>query len=96
MAMSKGTKMPRGDKTSIMEYGVPHYDIAEQKKIAYVLRMLDKKIELNNKINNNLPPILCIARIAAKQRRQTDACIRMSRRLAEAVTRKRHRCFRVC
>ena len=54
MATSKGTKMPRGDKTSIMQYGVPHYDIVRQKKIACVLRMLDKKIELNNKINNNL------------------------------------------
>lgn len=71
MATSKGTKMPRGDKTSIMQYGVPHYDIVRQKKIACVLRMLDKKIELNNKINNNLPPHLCVARIAAKQRRQT-------------------------
>ena len=54
MATSKGTKMPRGDKTSIMQYGVPHYDIVEQKKIACVLRLLDKKIECNNKINNNL------------------------------------------
>lgn len=54
MATSKGTKMPRGDKTSIMQYGVPHYDIVRQKKIACVLRMLDKKIELNNKINKNL------------------------------------------
>lgn len=52
MATSKGTKMPRGDKTSIMQYGVPHYDIVEQKKIACVLRLLDKKIEFNNKINN--------------------------------------------
>ena len=54
MATSKGTKMPRGDKTSIMQYGVPHYDLVEQKKIACVLRLLDKKIEFNNKINNNL------------------------------------------
>ena len=54
MATSKGTKMPRGDKTSIMQYGVPHYDIVEQKKIACVLRLLDKKRECNNKINNNL------------------------------------------
>lgn len=54
MATSKGTKMPRGDKTSIMQYGVPHYDMVEQKKIAYILRILDKKIKLNNKINNNL------------------------------------------
>ena len=71
MATSKGTKMPRGDKTSIMQYGVPHYDIVEQKKIACVLRLLDKKIEFNNKINNNLPPHLCVAQIAAKQRGQT-------------------------
>ena len=54
MATSKGTKMPRGDKTSIMQYGVPNYDIVEQKKIACVLCLLDKKIEFNNKINNNL------------------------------------------
>ncbi len=71
MATSKGTKMPRGDKTSIMQYGVPHYDIVEQKKIACVLRLLDKKIEFNNKINNNLAPHLCVAQIAAKQRGQT-------------------------
>lgn len=78
MATSKGTKMPRGDKTSIMQYGVPHYDIVEQKKIACVLRLLDKKIEFNNKINNNLPPLLCVAQIAAKQRGQTprpDRCL---------------------
>ena len=78
MATSKGTKMPRGDKTSIMQYGVPHYDIVEQKKIACVLRLLDKKIEFNNKINNNLPPLLCVAQIAAKQRGQTpqtDGCL---------------------
>ena len=54
MATSKGTKMPRGDKTSIMQYEVPYYDIAEQKKIARILHLLDRKIELNNKINNNL------------------------------------------
>lgn len=78
MATSKGTKMPRGDKTSIMQYGVPNYDIVEQKKIACVLRLLDKKIEFNNKINNNLPPLLCVAQIAAKQRGQTpqtDGCL---------------------
>jgi len=54
MATSKGTKMPRGDKTSIMQYEVPNYEITIQKKIASVLRSLDEKIELNNKINNNL------------------------------------------
>lgn len=54
MATSKGTKMPRGDKTSIMQYEVPGYDISTQKRIASILHSLDEKIEINNKINNNL------------------------------------------
>lgn len=54
MATSKGTKMPRGDKTSIMQYEVPNYEISTQKKIANILRSIDEKIELNNEINNNL------------------------------------------
>lgn len=54
MATSKGTKMPRGDKTSIMKYEVPCYDIKMQKKVVSVLRSIDDKIELNNSINNNL------------------------------------------
>lgn len=54
MATSKGTKMPRGDKSSIMQYKVPEYKIEEQRKIASVLRSIDEKIELNKKINNNL------------------------------------------
>lgn len=53
-ANSKGTKMPRGDKTAIMNYNflLPLLEI--QKKIAGVLGALDDKIELNNKINANL------------------------------------------
>lgn len=54
MATSKGTKMPRGDKTSIMQYEVPLIDLQVQKKIASVLKTLDEKIKLNNEINNNL------------------------------------------
>ena len=54
MATSKGTKMPRGDKTSIMQYEVPVFDVDTQRKIASVLRCLDEKIELNSVINNNL------------------------------------------
>lgn len=54
MATSKGTKMPRGDKKSIMQYEVPCYDIETQQKIASILKSIDKKIELNNAINNNL------------------------------------------
>lgn len=54
MATSKGTKMPRGDKTSIMQYEVPLIDLQVQKKIASVLKALDEKIKLNNEINDNL------------------------------------------
>lgn len=46
--------MPRGDKTSIMQYAVPMVDFYTQKKIASVLKSLDEKIELNNAINENL------------------------------------------
>lgn len=54
MATSKGTKMPRGDKKSIMQYELQLVDIKIQKKIVSILKLLDKKIELNNAINNNL------------------------------------------
>lgn len=54
MATSKGTKMPRGDKISIMQYEVSIFDIDTQKRIASVLKWLDEKIELNKEINNNL------------------------------------------
>ena len=54
MATSKGTKMPSGDKTSIMQYDVPKFEINIQKRIAGILRSLDEKIELNIAINNNL------------------------------------------
>lgn len=54
MATSKGTKMPRGDKKALMEFAVPEYDTRTQRKIANVLRPLDKKINMNNMINKNL------------------------------------------
>ena len=54
MATSKGTKMPRGDKTSIMNYPVKLPPLPTQQKIAAILSSLDDKIELNNKINANL------------------------------------------
>ena len=53
-AISKGTKMPRGDKTAIMQYEVPHFDLSVQKKIAGILSDIDDKIALNEKINKNL------------------------------------------
>ena len=54
MITAKGTKMPRGDKKMIMQYEVPQFNENQQKKIAYILELFDKKIKLNNKINNNL------------------------------------------
>jgi len=54
MATSKGTKMPRGDKKAIMEYKVPKLSYEEQGKIAGILEVTDKKIELNTAINKNL------------------------------------------
>ena len=54
MTTSKGTKMPRGDKVAIMNYPVLLPDIETQKKIAHFLSLLDEKISLNNRINDNL------------------------------------------
>ena len=53
-ATSKGTKMPRGDKTAIMQYEVPTFDLSIQQKIARILSDIDAKIILNRKINRNL------------------------------------------
>lgn len=54
MATSKGTKMPRGDKAAIMKYEVPDFTYEEQEKIAEILEALDRKIQLNTEINENL------------------------------------------
>lgn len=54
MSGTKGTKMPRGDKSQIMKFPVALPPLDEQRKIAGILSALDDKIELNNKINRNL------------------------------------------
>lgn len=54
MATSKGTKMPRGDKVAIMKYDVPDFTYEKQEKIARILDVLDRKIQLNTEINKNL------------------------------------------
>lgn len=54
MVTSKGTKMPRGDKFSIMQYEVPNFDFKTQRKISSLLEALDDKIALNTAINENL------------------------------------------
>lgn len=53
-ATSKGTKMPRGDKTAIMQYEVPNFKLDIQVRIGKLLRGLDERIATNKKINDNL------------------------------------------
>ena len=54
MANAKGTKMPRGDKKAILNYEVPDFSIDEQKRISFVLGEIDKKIDVNKRLNKNL------------------------------------------
>ncbi|TCI25384.1 restriction endonuclease subunit S [Exiguobacterium sp. SH5S4] len=51
---SKGTKMPRGDKSAIMQYKVPLYNKEYQLKIINFLSDLDSKIQNNKAIISNL------------------------------------------
>jgi len=53
-ATAKGTKMPRGDKTAIMRYGVPDLPYDTQVEIANTLSALDARIAENKKINHHL------------------------------------------
>ena len=53
-ATSKGTKMPRGDKTAIMQYKVPCFNYETQLRIGKLLRIIDDRIAVNKKINDNL------------------------------------------
>lgn len=53
-ATSKGTKMPRGDKTAIMQYEVPCFNYETQLRIGKLLRSIDDRIAVNKKINDNL------------------------------------------
>lgn len=58
MANAKGTKMPRGDKKAIQNYIVPDFSIKDQITISHFLSNIDKKIEINKKINHNLETII--------------------------------------
>lgn len=53
-ASASGSKMPRGDKTQIMNYPVNLPPLDQQKKIANILGSLDEKIELNRRMNETL------------------------------------------
>ena len=54
MQGTKGTKMPRGDRSQIMQWPVLLPSKNKQKIIASILKSLDDKIEVNRKINENL------------------------------------------
>ena len=54
MSTSKGTKMPRGDKTAIMKYEVPDVSFELQERIAKTLGVFDEKIQLNRAMNRIL------------------------------------------
>jgi len=53
-ASASGSKMPRGDKSQIMNYPVKLPPLEVQKKIADILSSLDEKIELNRRMNETL------------------------------------------
>lgn len=51
---AKGTKMPRGDRSAIMNYQVDWVPVSEQFSIAGPILAACRKIKLNEKINDNL------------------------------------------
>ena len=55
MSGANGSKMPRGDKQQIMKWEIEiPTEKEDQHRIASILSSLDRKIELNNKINADL------------------------------------------
>ena len=54
MATSKGTKMPRGDKSAIMNYAVPSNDETARRMIVSIMNPIQSKIEANTKLNGYL------------------------------------------
>lgn len=58
VSTSKGTKMPRGDKSSIMKYTVPLFSLEEQELISDILKSYDEKIKLNKQINHHLAELI--------------------------------------
>ena len=49
-----GSAQPKFNKTNFKELLIPVPPIDEQKRISKILRSLDDKIALNNRINHNL------------------------------------------
>ena len=53
-SIKTGTSIPHISGKQIGEYPVPYFTYHEQKRIAGILNSIDDKIDLNNKINDNL------------------------------------------
>lgn len=51
---SKGTKIPRGDKSAIKQFKIELPNLDVQKNIAYKIKVIEAKIALNEEINDNL------------------------------------------
>lgn len=56
MQGAKGSKMPRGDKEQIMRYEMPTLSVAEE-SIGKFIMDINRKIRLNEQINQNLPTL---------------------------------------
>ncbi|CAE6709434.1 restriction endonuclease subunit S [Candidatus Nitrotoga fabula] len=57
MQGSEGTKMPRAKWEHVGKHVIPFFDESEQRAIAYILSILDDKIELNLQMNKTLESI---------------------------------------
>lgn len=51
---AKGTKMPRGDKSAILEFEFNLPSLKTQEDISHQIISIEKKIRLNEQINDNL------------------------------------------
>ena len=60
-----GAVQPKLPLKNVKDIIVKYPPIKEQKQIVEILSAIDEKIELNETINNNLPPHPCNARISA-------------------------------
>ena len=54
MGGTRGSSIPYIVRGDLESFEVPGYDFPTQRRIAAILSSLDDKIELNNKINDNL------------------------------------------
>lgn len=54
MQGTKGSKMPRGDKSQIMRYKLPTLSADSEESIGKFISDIDSKIHLNEQINRNL------------------------------------------